>query len=123
MGPCYHKMCGWYMDCPVHKPPLFDIPLRDSRQPTLTQLVKACPVKPSPDARTQAKSGLGKTKVQAKGKGRGAKRKAPEPEGGEDDEDITAIDTMEFQVKLTQGATKSTETTKKTNPRVLLVPD
>jgi hypothetical protein len=27
--------CGWYLDCPVYKPPSFDIALRDSLEPTL----------------------------------------------------------------------------------------
>ena len=111
--PCHHERCGWYMDCPVHKPPLFDIPLRDSLQPLLTQLVQASPAKPSPDATAQTKSGPGKARVQAKGKGRGLKRKAPEPVEELQEEDITAVEAMEFQVKLTQDAVKPSETTKK----------
>jgi len=30
---CHYEKCGWYMDCPVKKPPAFDIALRDSIQP------------------------------------------------------------------------------------------
>ncbi|KAG0596740.1 hypothetical protein M758_UG281200 [Ceratodon purpureus] len=117
---CYHERCGWYMDCLVHKPPLFDIPLRDSPQSTLTKLVQASPTKPSLEATAQAKSGSEKARVPPKGKGRGSKRKAPEPVDGLEKEDITATEAMEFQVKLTQDVAKSTESTKKQCLGVLL---
>ena len=33
--PIHFQQCGWYLDCPIKKPPPFDIALKDFIQPIL----------------------------------------------------------------------------------------
>ena len=52
------KQCGWYLDCPPNRPPTFDIPLRNSIQPTLagTEFIRVVtePAKKTRGARKKA---------------------------------------------------------------------
>jgi hypothetical protein len=47
-NPIHYQQCGWYLDCPLKKPPAFDIALRDSIQPLLPSPVASLPVSQSP---------------------------------------------------------------------------
>ena len=84
----HFQQCGWYLDCPVKKPPPFDIALRDSIQPLLPSSSVSIP---DPEAPTPAKGGSSRSKTASKGSGpRGSKRKAIELEEEPMDEDIPA---------------------------------
>lgn len=89
---CHYERCGWYMDCPVMKPPLFDVALRDSLQPALSKLVLPPPPEPVPQSSDLTKAGSTKAKASAKVvKRRGAKRKAIDLVEEPVDDDIVAI--------------------------------
>lgn len=46
--PIHFQQCGWYLDCPLKKPPQFDITLRDSIQPLLPSPTSTVPLSNSP---------------------------------------------------------------------------
>lgn len=82
---CHYDRCGWYLDCPVKKPPPFDVQLRDSLQPTLATLAPApANAGVSPTATKKTRRAAGATKP------RGAKRKAAVLDVETLDEDIPA---------------------------------
>ena len=82
---CHYDRCGWYLDCPVKKPPPFDVQLRDSLQPTLATLAPAPPhAGVSPTATKKPRRAAGGNKS------RGAKRKAIDQVVENQDEDIPA---------------------------------
>ena len=86
--PIHFQQCGWYLDCPVKKPPPFDIALRDSIQPLLPSSSVSIP---DPESPTPAKGGSSRSKTASKGsRPRGSKRKAVELEEEPMDEDIPA---------------------------------
>ena len=66
--PIHFQQCGWYLDCPVKKPPPFDIALRDSIQPLLPSSAASIPARQSP---TPPKGGSSEAKLQLKGVGLG----------------------------------------------------
>ena len=41
--PIHFQQCGWYLDCPLKKPPPFDLALRDSIQPLLPSPAASIP--------------------------------------------------------------------------------
>ena len=72
--PIHFQQCGWYLDCPIKKPPLFDIALRDSIQPLLSSSSFSIPALESP---TPPKGGPSRSKTASKGsRPRESKRKA-----------------------------------------------
>ena len=72
----HFQQCGWYLDCPVKKPPLFDLALRDSIQPLLPSSSASMPAPASP---TPPKGGSSRSKTASKdSRPRGSKRKAVE---------------------------------------------
>ena len=84
--PIHFHQCGWYLDCPLKKPPPFDIALRDSIQPLLPSPGASIPPSQSP---TPPKGGSSRSKTTTKGsKPRGSKRKAVELVEEPMDEDI-----------------------------------
>jgi hypothetical protein len=84
--PIHFSQCGWYLDCPLKKPPLFDIAFRDSIQPLLPSPVTSIPASQSP---TLAQGGSSRSKTATKGiRPRGSKRKAAELDAEPMDEDI-----------------------------------
>jgi hypothetical protein len=84
--PIHFQQCGWYLDCPVKKPPPFDITLRNSIQSLLPSSAVSGPVSGSP---TCPKGGSSKSKTASKGsRPRGSKRKAAELVEGPMDKDI-----------------------------------
>lgn len=62
--------CGWYLDCPLNKPPSFNIALRDSLEPTLVGIGTPWEKAQSPPADGPVEKATTKTK-------RVTKRKAP----------------------------------------------
>ena len=73
--PIHYQQCGWYLDCPLKKPPPFDIAIRDSIQPLLPSPDASLPVSQSPTH----PGGSSRSKTETKGiKPRGSKRKAAE---------------------------------------------
>jgi hypothetical protein len=87
--PIHFQQCGWYLDCPLKKPPAFDIALRDSIQPLLPSPTATVPPSQSP---TPGGSSRSKT-VTAGSRLRGSKRKATELVEDPMDEDIPATAT------------------------------
>jgi len=90
--PIHFQLCGWYLDCPLKKPPPFDIALRESIQPLLPSPAGSVPGSESPIA---PKGGSSKSKTASKGSmPRGSKRKAAElvEEPMDDDIRVTGID-------------------------------
>ena len=85
-NPIHFQQCGWYLDCPVKKPPPFDIALRDSIQPLLQSSSLSIPADESPSA---PKGGSSRSKTASKSS-RGSKRKAAELVEEPMDEDIPA---------------------------------
>ena len=84
--PTHFHQCGWYLDCPLKKPPPFDIALRDSIQPLLPSPAASVPASQSP---TPPTGGSSRNKTVAKGnRARGSKRKAAELVEDPMDEDI-----------------------------------
>jgi hypothetical protein len=81
----YHQ-CGWYLDCPLKKPPPFDVALRDSIQPLLPSSPASLPVLQSPTP----PGGSSRSKTETKGSRKGTKRKAAELVDDPMDEDIPA---------------------------------
>jgi hypothetical protein len=81
----YHQ-CGWYLDCPLKKPPPFDIALRDSIQPLLPSPATSLPVLQSPTP----PGGSSRSKTETKGSRKGSKRKAEELVEDAMEEDIPA---------------------------------
>ena len=74
--PIHFHQCGWYLDCPLKKPPPFDIALRDYIQPLLPSPAASVPISSSPPS---PKGGSSKSKHVTKGSRlRGSKRKADE---------------------------------------------
>ena len=72
--PIHFHQCGWYLDCPVKKPPPFDIALRESIQPLLPSNADSVPASESP---TPNKGGSSRSKTASKGnRPQGSKRKA-----------------------------------------------
>ena len=72
----HYQQCGWYLDCPLKKPPPFDIALRDSIQPLLPSPAASFPPSQSP---TPHPGGSSRSKTETKGSmPRGSKRKAAE---------------------------------------------
>ena len=83
----HYDSCGWYMDCAVSKCPPFDIALRDSLQPVLSNLPARTPPEaeaPSPEVR--------KGRARKSQKAGGRKRKATDAEEEDADDDIVATD-------------------------------
>jgi hypothetical protein len=73
--PSHYQHCGWYLDCPLKKPPAFDLALRDSIQPLLPSSAASLPVSQSPTP----PGGSSRSKTETKGsRPRGIKRKAAE---------------------------------------------
>jgi hypothetical protein len=70
----HYYQCGWYLDCPLKKPPSFEIPLRDSIQPLLPSPATSLPVLQSPTP----PGGSSRSKTETKGSRKGSKRKATE---------------------------------------------
>ena len=90
--PIHFQHCGWYLDCPLKKPPPFDIALRESIQPLLPSPGESVPGPESPIAH---KGGSSKSMTASKGsRPRGSKRKAAElvEEPMDDDIRVTGID-------------------------------
>jgi len=88
--PIHFQQCGWYLDCPLKKPPLFDIALRDSIQPLLPSPSASMPGTESP---IPIKGGSSKSKTASKGsRPRGSKRKVEELVEEPMDEDIRVTD-------------------------------
>jgi hypothetical protein len=85
-NPIHYQQCGWYLDCPLKKPPLFDIALRDSIQPLLQSSSVSIPALESP---TAPKGGSSRSKTGSKGS-RGLKRKAIDLVEEPMDEDVPA---------------------------------
>ena len=86
--PIHFQHCGWYLDCPMKKPPPFDIALRDSIQPLLPSSSVSIP---NPESPTPPKGGSSRSKTASKGsRPRGSKRKAVELEEEPMDEEIPA---------------------------------
>jgi hypothetical protein len=86
--PTHFYQCGWYLDCPLKKPPPFDVALRDSIQPLLPSPAASVPASQSP---SPPKGGSSRTKTASKGtRARGSKRKAAELVEDPMDEDILA---------------------------------
>ena len=86
--PIHFQQCGWYLDCPLKKPPPFDIALRDSIQPLLPSPAASVPGSQSP---TPPQGGSSRSKTVTTGsKPRGSKRKAAELVEEPMDEDIRA---------------------------------
>ena len=84
--PIHFQQCGWYLDCPLKKPPPFDIALRDSIQPLLPSPVASNPVSQSP---TAPMGGSSRGKIAISGsRPRVGKRKAAEVVEEPMDEDI-----------------------------------
>ena len=84
--PIHYQQCAWYLDCPVKKPPAFDIALRDSIQPLLPSPAASVPASQSP---TQQAGGSSRSKTATKGSmPRGSKRKAAQLVDEPMDEDI-----------------------------------
>ena len=85
--PSHYHQCGWYLDCPLKKPPPFDIALRDSIQPLLPSPVASLPVLQSPTP----PGGSSRSKTETKGsRPRGSKQKATELVEDPMEEDIPA---------------------------------
>ena len=81
----HFQQCGWYLDCPLKKPPPFDIALRDSIQPLLPSPAASIPASESP------LGGSSRSKTATKGSRlQGSKRKAIELVEDPMDEDIPA---------------------------------
>ena len=88
--PIHFQQCGWYLDCPLKKPPPFDIALRESIQPLLPSPAASVPGTESP---IHTKGGSSKSKTTSKGsRPRGSKRKADELIEEPMDEDIRVTD-------------------------------
>ena len=86
--PIHFQQCGWYLDCPVKKPPPFDIALRDSIQPMIPSLVALVL---GNDSSTPSKGGSSKTKTVSKASNsQGSKRKVDDLVEDPMDEDILA---------------------------------
>jgi hypothetical protein len=88
----HFQQCGWYLDCPLKKPPAFDIALRESIQPLLPSPAASLPGTESP---IPPKGGYSKSQTTLKGsRPRGSKRKAAElvEEPLDDDVRVTGID-------------------------------
>ena len=72
--PIHFQQCGWYLDCPLKKPPPFDLALRDSIEPLLPSPAASIPGGESP---TPLQGGPSKSKTATKGsRPRASKRKA-----------------------------------------------
>jgi hypothetical protein len=85
-NPTLFHQCGWYLDCPLKKPPPFDIALRNSIQPLLPSPAASVPTSQSS---TSPKDGSSRSKTTTKRcRPRGSKRKAPELVEEPMDEDI-----------------------------------
>ena len=83
--PIHFQQCGWYLDCPVKKPP-FDIALRDFIQPLLPSSFVSIL---DPESPTPPKGGSSRSKIASKGsRPCGSKRKAAELVEEPMDEDI-----------------------------------
>ena len=98
--PIHFQQCGWYLDCPVKKPPPFDIALRDSIQPILSSPTASVLVSQS---RTPPKGGSSRSKTANTGsKPRGSKRKAEEvvEEPMEEDIQVTSCDIGDLPADL-----------------------
>ena len=86
--PIHFQQCRWYLDCPLKKPPPFDIALRDSIQPLLPSPASSIPASESP---TPPLGGSSRSKTATKGSRlQGSKRKAVELVEEPMDEDIPA---------------------------------
>ena len=86
--PVHFQQCGWYLDCPLKKPPPFDIALRDSIQPILPSPAASIPLLESP---TPPMGGSSRSKTATKeSRPKGSKRKAAELVDEPMDEDIRA---------------------------------
>ena len=86
--PIHFQQCGWYLDCPVKKPPPFDIALRDSIQPLLASSSVSIP---DPESPTPPKGGSSRSKTTSKGsRPTGRKRKTVELVEEPMDEEILA---------------------------------
>jgi len=84
----HFQQCGWYLDCHVKKPLLFDLALRDSIQPLLPSSSVSIP---APESPTPPKGGSSKSKTASKGsRPRVSKRKAVDLAEDPIDEDIFA---------------------------------
>jgi hypothetical protein len=90
--PIHFQQCGWYLDCPLKKPPPFDIALRESIQPLLPSPAGSIPGTESP---IPPKGGSSKNKTASKGsRPQGSKRKAADlvEDTMDDDIRVTGID-------------------------------
>jgi len=85
--PIHFQQCGWYLDCPLKKPPLFDIALRESIQPLLPSPAASVPGIDSP---IPPKGGSSKSKTTSKGSKRKVAQLVEEPM--DDDIRVTGID-------------------------------
>ena len=84
--PIHFQQCGWYLDCPLKKPPPIDIALRDSIQPLLPSPTASVP---GSESLTSPVGGSSKSNTTSKGnRPRGSKRKAVELVEEPMDEDI-----------------------------------
>ena len=60
--PIHWEKCGWYLDCPLKRPPTFDIVLRDSIEPALRGTVVDASKTVDKDATKKPKKTKAKTK-------------------------------------------------------------
>lgn len=107
---CHYESCGWYLDCPVPKPPLFDIALRDRLQPKLSEIVSITLSERAGDAITHPKTGGPKSRATSRVvRSKGGKRKAADYLDEDVDEDIVAMTAVEPPQSHPLGPQKSTE--------------
>ena len=105
--PIHFQHCGWYLDCPLKKPPPFDIALRDSIQPLLPSPSVSLPVSQSPTP----PGGSSRSKTEPKGsRPRGSKRKAVDllEDPMEEDTPATGCDIGDPPVELPEPPRAST---------------
>jgi hypothetical protein len=98
--PIHFQHCGWYLDCPLKKPPDFDIALRESIQPLLPSPAASIPGTESP---IPPQGGSSKSQTTLKGsRPQGSKRKAVElvEEPLDDVVRITGIDIVDPHTEL-----------------------
>jgi len=98
---CHYERCGWYMDCPVMKPPIFDIALRDGLQPELKKMPHVPLEELTPESSNQVEKGASKSRpTYNSAKSRRLKRKAPIPIEFPEDDDIIATSAAEPAVTV-----------------------
>ena len=67
--PIHFQQCRWYLDCPVKKPPPFDLTLRNSIQPLLPKIPSPVASDPASESPTLPKGGSSRSKTATKGVG------------------------------------------------------